>query len=143
MYGDSGSTYQRGQLRTAVYYTYGGVDAAITPSGLWAYTLPSGLDLATLPYASLGPVIARGASAASTVQAPSPAYTAAQAAQWGSNFTVTWRPAMSDDSEKQAKMDFTWDTSEKISFLSAIQTGYQRRDRNGNGWGGGGYTVRP
>jgi TonB-dependent receptor len=143
MYGDSGSTFRRGQLRTAVNYTYGGVDAAITPSGLWAYTLPDGLDLANLPYASLGPVIARGASAASAVQAPSPAYTAAQAAQWGSNFTITWRPAMSDDSEKQTKMDFTWDVSEKAPFLTAVQTGYQRRDRNGNGWGGGGYTVRP
>ena len=143
MYGDSGSTFQRGQLRTAVNYTYGGVDAAITPSGLWAYTLPSGLDLANLPYASLGPVIARGASAASTVQAPSPAYTAAQAAQWGSNFTITWRPSMSDDSEKQTKLDFTWDVTEKAPFLTAVQTGYQRRDRNGNGWGGGGYTVRP
>ncbi len=59
MYGDSGATFQRGQLRTAVNYTYGGVDAHITPSGLWSYTLPDGLDLAALPYASLGPVIAR------------------------------------------------------------------------------------
>ena len=59
MYGDSGATWQRTQLRTAVNYTYGGVDAHITPSGLWSYDLPSGLDLATLPYAALGPVIAR------------------------------------------------------------------------------------
>jgi TonB-dependent receptor len=143
MYGDSGSTYQRAQLRTAVNYTYGGVDAHITPSGLWSYTLPAGLDLATLPYAALNPVIARNVSNASNVQAASPAYTAAQAAQWGSNFTVTWRPAMSDDSEQQAKMDFTWDVSEKAPFLTHIQTGYQRRDREGNGWGGGGYTVKP
>ncbi len=62
MYGDSGSTWQRTQLRTAVNYTYGGVDAHITPSGLWSYDLPEGLDLATLPYAALGPVIARNAS---------------------------------------------------------------------------------
>ena len=41
MYGDSGSTFQRGMLRTAVNYTYGGVDAHITPSGLWSYTLPA------------------------------------------------------------------------------------------------------
>lgn len=142
MYGDSGATFQRAQLRTAVNYTYGGVDAEITPSGLWSYTLPENLDLATLPYASLNPVIARAVSNASTVQAGSPAYTAAQAAQWGNNFTLTWRPQMTDDSEKQAKMDFTWDVSEKVGFFSAIQTGYQRRDREGNGWGGGGYTVR-
>ena len=92
MYGDSGATFERAQLRTAVNYTYGGVDAHITPSGLWSYALPVGLDLANLPYAALSPVIARNASPASTVQAPSPAYTAAQAAQWGNNFTLTWRP---------------------------------------------------
>jgi TonB-dependent receptor len=143
LYGDSGSTFQRGQLRTAVNYTYGGVDAHITPSGLWSYTLPAGLDLANLPYASLNPVIARNVSNATTVQAGSPAYTAAQAAQWGNNFTVTWRPQMSDDAEKQAKMDFTVDAQEKLPFLSSFQMGFQRRDRNGNGWGGGGYTVRP
>jgi len=143
MYGDSGSTFQRGQLRTAVNYTYGGVDAHITPSGLWSYALPSGLDLANLPYASLGPVIARNVSNASTVQAGSPAYTAAQAAQWGNNFTVTWRPQMTDDGEKQTKMDFTIDTQEKLPFFSSFQTGFQRRDRDGNGWGNGGYTVKP
>jgi hypothetical protein len=49
-------------------------------------------------------------SNASAFQAGSPAYTAAQAAQWGSNFTVTWRPAMTDDAEQQAKVDFTFDT---------------------------------
>jgi TonB-dependent receptor len=143
MYGDSGATFYRTQLRSAVNFTYGGVDAHITPSGLWTYDLPAGLDLATLPYAALGPVIARGASAASTVQAPSPAYTAAQAAQWGSNFTLTWRPTMTDDAEQQAKLDVTYDVTEKLPFLTHLQAGYQRRDHVGNGWAGGGYTVRP
>jgi hypothetical protein len=143
MYGDSGATFQRAQLRTAVGYTYGGVDAHITPSGLWSYALPSGLDLANLPYAALTPVIARGASTASAVQAPSPAYTAAQAAQWGNNFTLTWRPVMTDDAEQQTKLDFTYDTSERLPFFEKFQAGYQRRDREGNGWAGGGVTVRP
>src|SRR4029078_7964306 len=70
-------------------------------------------------------------------------YTAEQAAQWGSNCTVTWRPQMSDDAEQQAKMDFTVDVQEKLPFLTSFKTGFQRRDRSGNGWGGGGYTVRP
>jgi len=141
--GDSGSTWQRTQLRSAVNYTYGGVDAHITPSGLWSYDLPAGLDLATLPYASLNPVIARAVSNATTVQAASPAYTAAQAAQWGSNFTLTWRPQMSDDAEQQAKLDFSYDVSEALPFLVNLQAGYQRRDHEGNGWSGGGFTVRP
>jgi TonB-dependent receptor len=143
MLGDSGSTFERAQLRTAVNFTYGGVDAHITPSGIWSYDLPAGLDLANLPFANLNSVTARAVSNATTVQAGSPAYTAAQAAQWGNNFTLTWRPVMSDDAEKQGKMDFTWDTTEKLPFLSAIQTGFQRRDHTGNGWAGGGYTVRP
>ncbi|HEX6396187.1 MAG TPA: TonB-dependent receptor plug domain-containing protein, partial [Steroidobacteraceae bacterium] len=143
MYGDSGATYQRAQLRTAVNYTYGAVDAHITPSGLWSYTLPDGLDLAALPYASLGPVVNRAVSNATNVQAGSPAYAPAQAAQWGNNFTLTWRPAMTDDAEKQYKADFTVDVKEKLPFLASFQTGFQRRDREGNGWGGGGYTVRP
>jgi TonB-dependent receptor len=50
---------------------------------------------------------------------------------------------MSDDSEKQAKVDFTFDVEERLPFLSAIQTGFQRRDRTGNAWSGGGYVVRP
>jgi len=143
MYGDSGSTWEQGQLRTAVNFTYGGVDAHITPSGLWSYDLPAGLDLASLPYAALTPVVLRPVSNATTVQAGSPAYSAAQAAQWGNNFTVTWRPRMSDDAESQAKMDFTFDVAEKLPFLSNIQAGFQRRDHTGNGWSGGGYTVKP
>jgi len=143
MYGDSKSTWDRAQLRSAVNYTYGGVDAHITSSGLWAYDLPAGLDLASLPYASLGPVIARNASAASAVQAPSPAYTAAQAAQWGSNFTLTWRPQMTEDAENQTKLDVVYDVSESLPFLTNLSAGYQRRDHTGDGWGGGGFTVRP
>jgi TonB-dependent receptor len=143
MYGDSGSSWTRTQLRTAVNYTYGGVDAHITPSGLWAYDLPSGLDLANLPYAALNPVVARAVSNATTVQAASPAYTAAQAAQWGNNFTLTWRPAMTEDAENQAKLDIAYDVSESVPFVMNLQAGYQRRDHTGNGWAGGGYTVRP
>jgi TonB-dependent receptor len=143
LYGDSGSSFERAQLRTAVNFTYGAVDANITPSGIWNYTLPAGLDLASLPYSSLNPVIARAVSNPTTVQAGSPAYTAAQAAQWGNNFTLTWRPQMSDDAERQAKLDFNFDVEERLPFLSNIQVGLQRRDRTGNAWAGGGYTVRP
>jgi TonB-dependent receptor len=143
MLGDSGSTFERAQLRTAVNFTYGGVDAHITPSGLWSYDLPQGLDLSALPFANLNPVIARAVSNATAVQEGSPAYTAAQAAQWGNNFTATWRPVMSDDSEKQGKLDFNFDVSETLPFLSNIEAGFQRRDHTGNGWAGGGYTVRP
>jgi TonB-dependent receptor len=142
LYGDSGSSWTRTQLRTAVNYTYGAVDVNITPSGLWTYDLPAGLDLATLPYANLTPVVARNVSNPSVVQAGSPAYTAAQAAQWGNNFTLTWRPAMTEDSENQAKLDVTYNVADKLPFLSSLKAGYQRRDRGGDGWAGGGYTVQ-
>ena len=111
--------------------------------GLWSYNLPSGLDLATLNYAALNPVIARGVSNANTVQAGSPAYTVAQAAQWGNNFTLTWRPAMSDNREKTAKFDVTYKLPQGINFFREIQTGFQLRDTTGNGYAGGGYQVKP
>ncbi len=141
-YGDSGATFQRAQQRTAVNYTYGKVNMAITPSGLWTYELPAGLDLATLPYSALTSVTSRGASSASALQASAPAYTSTTAAQWGSNFTVTWRPIMTEDHEKQLKYDLTYDFEDKIPFLKDMQFGMQARNHRGDAWAGGGYTVK-
>jgi TonB-dependent receptor len=140
-YGDSGATFQRAQQRTAVNYTYGSVDAHVTPSGLWSYDLPDGLDLASLPYAALNSVTSRASAVANANQAAVPAFTALQAAQWGTNFSVTWRPTMSDDSEKQLKYDLTYDFEGKIPFLQDVQFGMQARNHRGNAWSGGGYTV--
>jgi TonB-dependent receptor len=141
-YGDSGSTFERAQLRTAVNYTYGKVDMHVTDSGLWAYTLPSGFDISSLPYSALTSTIARNAGSASTVSPAAPAYSLAQAAQWGTNFNITWRPVMSDDHEKQLKWDLTYNFDDKIPFLTDVQWGVQSRNHRGNGWSGGGYTVQ-
>ncbi len=141
-YGDSGSSVQDAQLRTAVSYAYGAVNVHVTPSGLWTYDLPSNLNIANLPYAALNTTIARAVSGATTVQAGSPVYTAAQAAQWGTNFTITWRPKMTDDHEKQLKWDMTYDFQDKIPFLTDVQVGMRATDHIGNGYGGGGYTVK-
>ncbi len=151
-YGDSGSTWQQAQLRTAVSAVYGSVNVAITPSGLWSYSLPSNLDIANLPFAKVGTAVAEkpGASTAvqsatSTTLAPSSSavqYDAAHAAQWGTNFTITWRPKMSDDHEKQLKWDLTYDFQDKIPFFQDVQFGMQARDHVGNAWSGGGYTVQ-
>jgi len=140
-YGDSGSTFSQGQLRTAVNYTYGAVNTHINSAGLWVYDLPSGFDLGSLPYSALTSVIARGSQSATANQAATPAYTAAQAAQWGTNFTITWRPKMSDDHEKQLKWDLTYDFDNKLPFLQDVQWGVQSRNHRGNAWSGGGYTV--
>ena len=152
-YGDSGATFQRAQLRTAVSAVYGAVNVHITPSGLWSYDLPSGLDLANLPYAATSAAVARNVGGVSTLQAGTLAtnlspssttvqYDAAHAAQWGSNFTITWRPVMSDDHEKQLKWDLTYDFQDKIPFFQDIQFGMQARDHVGNGYAGGGYQVK-
>jgi TonB-dependent receptor len=142
MYGDSGSTWQQAQLRTAVSAPYGSVNVSLTPSGLWTYNLPSNLNIASLPFSAVNPAVAEKAGGASNVQAAVPAYTAAQAAQWGSNFTLTWRPRMSDDHEKQLKWDLTYDFQDKIPFIQDVQFGMQDRDHIGNAWSGGGYTVK-
>lgn len=151
-YGDSGSTFQRGQLRTAVNANYGAVNVHITPSGLWSYDLPSGLDLANLPYAALNPAVDRKPGGSSTTQsatsttlAPSSSaiqYPAAQSALWGTNFTITWRPIMQDDHQKQLKWDLTYDFQDKIPFLTDMQFGMQAREHIGNAYSGGGYTVQ-
>jgi len=139
-YGDSGSKSSTAQLRTAVNYTYGTVNAHITSGGLWSYDLPAGLDLATLPYSALNSVTSRASGSASSVQASVPAYTTATAAQWGTNFSMTWRPYLGDDNEKQLKYDLTYDFEDKIPFLQDVQFGMQGRTHRGDGWGYGGYT---
>lgn len=146
---DSGSTFQRAQLRTAVNYTYGKVDMHLTDAGLWAYTLPSGFDISSFPYAALTSQVKRDANnngscaGATTIQACNPAYTVAQAAQWGTNFNITWRPVMSDDHEKQIKWDLTYNVEDKVPFFTDVQWGVQSRNHIGNGWSGGGYQVKP
>ncbi len=139
---DSGSSYTDMALRTAVVQTYGAVNVSVTPSGLWTYNLPSNLDIANLPFAALNPVVAKTAGGASNVQAAVPAYTLAQAAQWGTNFTLTWRPTVQTDSEKQIKWDLTYDFENKIPFIQDVQFGMQSRDHVGAGYTGGGYTEQ-
>ncbi len=142
-YGDSGSNWTDTQLRTAVTATYGSVNASITPSGLWTYALPSNLDIANLPFAAVvTPTTAKTAGGATNVQAAVPAYTAAQAASFGTNFTITWRPHIQDDHEKQLKWDLTYDFQNRIPFLQDVQFGMQDRDHRTNGYQGGGYTEQ-
>ena len=151
-YGDSGSNYTDTALRTAVTQTYGSVNVSLTPAGLWTYNLPSNFNIANLPFAVVNPAVAEKPggssafqSATSTTLAPSSSaiqYDAAHAAQWGTNFTITWRPHISDDHEKQLKWDLTYDFQNRIPFFQDIQFGMQARDHRGDGWAGGGYTVQ-
>ncbi|MGN6421685.1 MAG: TonB-dependent receptor [Asticcacaulis sp.] len=139
-YGDSGSTWQQAQIRTAVNYTYGSVNMHVTPSGLWTYDLPSGFDLASLPYSNVNSAVSYKAGAATALQSGAPnAYTAAQSAMWGTNFSITMRPRMSDDAEKQLKLDLKYDFENKIPFIQDVQWGLQTRNHHGDGWGYGGY----
>ena len=50
---------------------------------------------------------------------------------------------MTDDAEQQAKMDFTFDVSGEASVPEQPQGGLSTPRSQGNGWAGGGYTVRP
>jgi TonB-dependent receptor len=158
-YGDSGSTWQQAQLRTAVNYTYGAVDMHVTPSGLWTYDLPSGFDLATLPYSDVNSAVGYNAGAATALQSGTynrltstqvsgkPQYCATTtsacklplSAMFGPNFSLTWRPRMSDDNEKQLKIDLKYDFENKLPFVQDVQWGLQARNHRGDGWGYGGY----
>ena len=112
----SGSDSRRGQVRTAINYTYGSVNLHVTPAGLWTYDMPSGLNFYN------------------------PANYTSVTNGVGTTYSVTYRPYIADDQERQIKTDLTYDFEGKIPFLTDIQGGLQSRMHNGVGWGYGGYT---
>lgn len=145
-YNTSGSTFQRGQIRTAVNYTYGAVNMHVTPSGLWTYDLPTNINFADGSlYSAVKPGAAQAAvSANSAGTAPAvAAIAAANAAQFGNNYSLTYRPALSNDRENAGKLDFTYNFRHSIPFVSDVQFGWRGVTHIGNGYAGGGYTVKP
>ncbi|MGN6423556.1 MAG: TonB-dependent receptor [Asticcacaulis sp.] len=142
---DAMSDFHRAQLRSSVNYTYGDVTAHVTPSGLWTYDLPSGVDFYDPNNYSQVYTQVKNLKAVNpgTVTAGVPAYTVAEQAQWGPNFSLTWRPIMQHDRETMVKSDITYNFEGRIPFLQDVQGGFQFRTHTGSGYGYGGYTVKP
>ncbi len=144
LFSQSNSTFQRAQLRSAVNFTYGDVTMNVTPSGLWTYDMPSGVDFYNADnYSQVFTQVANlKAVNPSATQPGGPAYTAAQQAQWSPNFTMTWRPIMQADRESMIKLDSTYDFEGKIPFFKDVQGGLQFRTHVGSGYAGGGYVAK-
>ncbi len=139
----SNSSFQRAQLRSSVNFTYGDVTMNVTPSGLWTYDMPAGVDFYDpANYAQAYTQVAKKATASSATTGAAPAYTADQMAAWGNQNTLTWRPIMQNDRESMIKLDSTYDFEGKIPFFKDVQAGLQFRTHVGSGYAGGGYTVQ-
>ncbi|MDI7776412.1 TonB-dependent receptor [Asticcacaulis sp. EMRT-3] len=138
------SDFRRAQLRSAVNFTYGDVTASVTPSGLWTYATPAGVDFYDpANYAqALTQKNALKAAKGTATTAPVQAYTAAQQAQWGTNMSLTWRPIMQHDDETMVKSDITYNFEGRVPFFQDIMGGLQFRTHTGSGYAGGGYTAQ-
>ncbi len=144
MMSTSGATAQSEGTGIGFSFNVGQEKLHVTPTGLWSYDLPAGLDLynANNYYPVNAPTAALAASAASAYRAAAPAYSVTQQASFGDTLSLTYRPSMGDDRETQVKYDLTYNFTDKMPFFTDVQIGMQARNHVGNGWGGGGYEFK-
>ncbi|ESQ78604.1 TonB-dependent receptor [Asticcacaulis sp. YBE204] len=137
------ATYSRDDKRSSINAPYGKATLTVQPSGLWAYTLPTGFDENNAAnYVVLSPAAAQNAVAASINNPAIPAYTAAQMPQFTPTFQVTYQPRMQESSETTAKFDLTYRLEDKLPFFTLFKTGYSKRENKAQYWGPGGYNVK-
>lgn len=147
MLGYTKSTAMRYDRRASFGYNYGIGNFAIQPNGLWAFSLPDGSQNDQLNfgrYATLNPAISYAKTDLSANNPiATPAYTAAQSAQYtNSTLLQVIRSYDSENSEKQGKLDLTYNLVEKVPFLTSLKAGVQIRNNLSNFWNGGGGTIK-
>ena len=123
--GDSDSKYYRGDMRTSWGYTIGQSTLTMAPSGIWAYTVPPGVNLDDWNKAS-------ALLAPATPTSP----------QLTRTFNTQWDPRISETGERTAKLDLTYALPERIPFFKRIKAGGNLRDTAIDSWGIGGYTAQ-
>ncbi|KQW50813.1 MULTISPECIES: TonB-dependent receptor [unclassified Roseateles] len=141
------STATRHDRRASFGYNYGIGNFALQPNGIWAFTLPEGSQndqLNFARYATLNPAIAGAAFNASATNPVSvPAYTAAQMPRYTNSALLNViRSFDSENSEKQGKLDLSYNLLDKVPFLTALKGGVQMRQNASNFWNGGGGTIK-
>lgn len=142
------STAMRYDRRASFGYAYGIGNFAIQPNGVWAFTLPEGSqsDQLNFPrYATLNPAVAVttpfNASATNPVTVPTSQ--AFQNAQYTSSGLLNViRSFDSENSEKQGKLDLSYNLVDKLPFLTALKGGVQVRKNDSNFWTGAGGTIK-
>ncbi|HEY0953675.1 MAG TPA: TonB-dependent receptor [Roseateles sp.] len=145
-------TALRYDRRASFSSLYGVGNFNLEPNGLWNFTRPGGAAIDQLGnmagYATLNPAVA---SAAINIDnwnpVFTPAYTAAQRAQYTNNTQLTvlgGNTFDNENTEKQLKLDLTYNTVDKLPFLTALKSGLQVIDYSSTKWaGGGGELVAP
>jgi TonB-dependent receptor len=123
--GDSVSKYYRGDMRTSWGYTIGDSTLTMAPSGIWAYSVPAGVNL-------------NDWSKAAVLLAP----TSTTAPQLTRTVSANWDPRISETGERTAKLDLTYAIPDSIPFFKRIKGGFNLRDTAIDSWGIGGYTAQ-
>lgn len=143
----TGLRYDR---RASFSTLYGMGNFKLEPNGLWNFTRPDGAPIDQLGnlagYATLNPAVASAAINIDNLNPVfTPAYTAAQRARYTNNTQLNVIRAFdNENTEKQLKLDLTYNTVDKLPFLTALKTGAQLIDYSSVSWsGGGGELVAP
>ncbi|GAB3458072.1 hypothetical protein GCM10027321_13430 [Massilia terrae] len=123
--GDSKSNYWRGDKRTSWGYTIGPSTLTMAPSGIWAYTVPAGVNL-------------NDWAKASVLLAPTSNTAPALTRTVATNFD----PREAETGERTAKLDLAYALPESVPFFKRIKSGFNFRDTRIDSWGAGGYTVQ-
>ena len=141
------STAMRYDRRASFGYNFGVGNFAVQPNGIWAFTLPAGSTNEQLnfpKYATLNPAVASLVfNASATNPTTVPAYTATQNAQY-TNTTLlnVIRSFDSENSEKQGKLDLSYNLVDKVPFLTSLKGGVQYRQNTSDFWTGAGGTIK-
>ncbi|MGV7207005.1 TonB-dependent receptor [Oxalobacteraceae bacterium A2-2] len=127
MAGDSHSRFWRGDMRTSWGYAYGSATVSLQPNGIWAYALPSGVNLE-----DWGKVAALQSPTSTTA----PQYTA-------SSPQITYTPQLRETGERSSRLDLAYALPDTVPWFRRVKGGYNLRDSSSDAWGNGGYTVSP
>ncbi|MCY4744662.1 TonB-dependent receptor [Pelomonas sp. UHG3] len=137
----TGLRYDR---RASFSTLYGVGNFNLEPNGLWSFTRPGGAAIDQMGnlagYATLNPAVQSAAVPVDNFNPLFvPAYAAAQRAQYTNNTQLNVIRAFdNENTEKQLKLDLTYNTVDKLPFLTALKTGVQLIDYSATTWGGGG-----
>jgi TonB-dependent receptor len=141
----TGLRYDR---RASFSSLYGVGNFDLQPNGLWDFTRPGGAAIDQLGnlagYAALNPAVASTAINIDNFNPVfTPAYTAAQRARYTNNTQLNViRSFDNENTEKQAKLDLTYNMVDKLPFLTALKSGLQLIDYGSTSWSGGGGEVK-
>lgn len=154
MAGITNTNSSRNDLRTSRSYVYGDATIELQKNGLWDIQLPTNYDDSnpnnfvqlTAPrciVANATPpnCIGQAAVVASASGPATPAYTVGQLPLTTPSFQVTFRPRISEQSERIGKLDVTYRTDEILPFITRVKYGAMYRNNRIDYWGAGGFEA--